>query len=73
MDSPGPGKKGGGERSFLMLYTAGVKKVFEVNRLDDFKKMFNVWISDFRCVVSKSMMCLRDKVGHSGEEVSDLG
>ena len=24
-------------------------------------------------VVSKSMMCLRDKVGHSGEEVSDLG
>ena len=27
----------------------------------------------FRSVVSKSMMCLRDKVGHSGEEVNDLG
>ena len=44
MDSPGPRRRG--EGSFLMFSTAGEEKVLEVKRLDNFKKVFNVWVSD---------------------------
>ena len=66
-------KKGDAKRSFLMMLTAGVKKVLEVKDWMPLKGFFFCVGFKFIYVIRKSMMCLRDKVGHSGEEIGDLG
>ena len=58
--------------SDVVYRRSGVEMVLEVKRLDDFKKLFNVWVTDFRYALSQSVMCLGDKVGHCGKEVNDL-
>ena len=66
-------EEGGSQTKLPAVSTTKAEMVLEVKRWDNFKKVFNVWVSGFRSVVSRSKLYLRVKVGHSGEEIVDLG